>query len=285
MKYCLSVLPEIDARLTGAARVLIATDFDGTLCPITDMPSEARPAPAMIEVLRHVIRSSPLTLAVISGRALADVRCRVPLDVIFGGNHGLELAGGGFNFAHQGAQQLRPALVGACAALQALTRDWPAAWVEDKGLSATLHFRKVDPRNHSPLLFAARRSLGGFGTQLALRVGKMALEVRPRVSWDKGSAVQYIREHAGPFELCICIGDDQTDESMFRANRADLNVRVGCSNTSAASHYLAGPNEVAILLSHIVDVVRPGARSSWESTKEGGERVPGSCASVPFAAR
>ncbi|HTW63477.1 MAG TPA: trehalose-phosphatase [Bryobacteraceae bacterium] len=260
MKYCLSVLSEIDSRLAGAARILVATDFDGTLCPIVETPSEARLAPATIEILRHVMACPQLTLAVISGRALADVRRRLPFDIVVAGNHGLELAGGGLDFEHAGARDLRPMLARACEALTALLRDWPAAWIEDKGLSATLHFRKVDPRNHNPLLFAARRALGGFGKQLALRAGKMALEVRPRVSWDKGSALGYIRENAGPFDACICLGDDQTDESMFRANPGGVNIRIGCSIGTAASHYLAGPNEVAILLSHIVDVHGSEAR-------------------------
>jgi trehalose 6-phosphate phosphatase len=285
MKYCLSVLPEIDARLERAERVLIATDFDGTLCPIVDTPSEACLAPATIEILRHAMACPRLTLAVISGRALSDVRRRLPLDVIFAGNHGLELAGGGLDFEHAGAHQLRPSVAGACEALRSLLSNWPDAWIEDKGLTATLHFRKVDQRQHNPLLFAARRALGSFGTQLALRVGKMALEVRPRVQWDKGNALQYIREKAGPFQACICIGDDLTDESMFRENRDEVNIRIGCSRMTAATHYLARPNEVAILLSHIVDMYGSPARSPWTSTRASAHAAASGSLNVDSMAR
>jgi trehalose 6-phosphate phosphatase len=273
MKYCLSVLPEIDARLEGSERVLIATDFDGTLCPIVETPSEAHLAPSTFEILRHAMACPRLTLAVISGRALEDVRRRVPLDIVFAGNHGLELDGGGITFEHTEARRLRPTVIGACEALADALRDWPAAHVEDKGLSATLHFRKVDRRQHSSLLFAARRALGTFGQQLALRAGKMALEVRPKVSWDKGNALEHIREKAGPFHACICIGDDQTDESMFRANRDGINIRVGTGRATAATHYLQGPGEVTILLSHIADVHGWDASSSWSSAKVSGARA------------
>lgn len=256
MIYCLAALPEIDALLRSARRVLIATDFDGTLCPIVDSPSEVRVSTATLEILRHVAASPRLALAVISGRALDDVRRRIPLDIVFAGNHGLEISGGGLQFEHAEAQRLRPALTAGCEGLRGVLQEWPTAWVEDKGLSATLHFRMVEQRHHCSLLFAARRSLGALGPQLALRTGNRALEIRPRVPWDKGSAMQYIREKAGPFDMCISLGDDRTDESMFRANHGPLNIRIGSTYRTAATYYLSDPAEVAILMAHIADVCR-----------------------------
>lgn len=257
MKSCLAELPSINIALGGAGRILIATDFDGTLCPIANSPSEVRLAPATLEVLRLIAGSRGFTLAVISGRALEDIRYRLPLDIIFSGNHGLEISGRGLSFQHAGARELRPVMLAACEALSNAVHGWHGAWVEDKGLSATLHFRRVDEREHNAVLFAARYTLGRFGSQLALRVGNRALEVRPRVFWDKGSALNYILQHAGPFDACICIGDDRTDETMFRANANELNIKVGSVNRTAATHYLADPVEVAIFLSHVV-----GARNS-----------------------
>ena len=260
MKYCLAVLAEVDAILRGSGRVLIASDFDGTLCPIAPTPSEVAVAPATLEILRRAAACPRLSLAVISGRELSDIRRRVPLEIVFAGNHGLEVSGRGIDFEHEGARQLRASLTGACEALGAVLREWPAAWIEDKGLSATLHFRQVQPHHDHALLFAARRALSAGGSQLALRVGNRALELRPKVPWEKGHALEYIREKAGPFEGCICLGDDTTDESMFRANRDQLNIRIGRSARTAATHYLQDPGEVTILLSHIVDIAGSAPR-------------------------
>jgi len=254
MKYCLAVLPEIDRVLRAAKRILIATDFDGTLCPIADAPSHVHLTPAMLEILQYASDCERITLSVISGRGLEDVRRRLLLDIIFAGNHGLEIAGGGLRFEHAGALEFRQPLAGACQTLGAILHEWPSAWIEDKGLSVTLHFRKVEPRDHPGLLFSARRALGAYGSKLALRVGNKALEIRPKVQWDKGSALRYIQERAGPFDLSICVGDDRTDETMFRANTQHLNIRVGSVNGSAAALYLSDPTEVAMLLSHIVDI-------------------------------
>ena len=263
MNYCLTAFPEIDRQLRSAKRILLATDFDGTLCPIADDPSGVHVAPGMGAILRQAVECPRLMLAVISGRALADVRRRLAFDITIAGNHGLEISGGGLSFEHSGARQLRPRLAEACEASARILRAWPTAWVEDKGLSATLHFRKVDQRQHHALLFTARRALGPFGAQLALRVGNRALEVRPKVQWDKGNALQYIQKEAGPFNACVCIGDDQTDETMFRANSGQLNIRIGRHRPTAASHYLSNPAEVAILISHIVDICSSEAHPLW----------------------
>lgn len=261
MTHCLSVLAEMDAMLRGNGRILIASDFDGTLCAIARTPSEACVSGAMVEVLRRVTACESLELAVITGRSIADIRRSLPLDIVFAGNHGLEIAGRGLCFEHAEARRLRPAIESACETLRVALHEWPSAWVEDKGLTATLHFRAIAPHQHRALLLAARRSLAQYGPELALRVGNHALEVRPGVSWDKGKALRHIQANAGPFGACICLGDERTDESMFRVNERGLNIRVGGTASSCAAHYLENPDEAAILLSHIVDACGSSRRA------------------------
>lgn len=258
MKHCLSMLDEVDSLLLSKERILIASDFDGTLCPIVDRPDAARLPPETAGILLRADKCSRLMLAVISGRALDDIRTLVPSASICAGNHGLEISGAGFNFFHHEAGQSNALLRSACETLSAALLAWPAAWVEQKGLSATLHFRQVAESQHRPLLLAATRSLSVFGSRFALHAAKRALEIRPSVQWDKGAALEYIRERAGPFDACICLGDDRTDESMFLANSGQLNVRVGRSTESTADCYVSDPREVATLLSHVVDVCNSG---------------------------
>jgi trehalose 6-phosphate phosphatase len=262
LKLGLSLLAEIDTILQRPGRVLIASDFDGTLCPLMDRPSEAQLIPSVLKTVHQALASHRITFAVITGRALTDIERRFPAGAIFSGNHGLEIAGGGLHFEHEGARRLRPMIAQACEALEAASAAWPAAWVEDKGLTGTLHFRKVKTAYRETLLFAARRTLGAFGANIAMRAGRDALEIRPRVAWDKGSALEYIYGHAGPFDCCVCLGDDRTDESMFRAGCCDVSVRVGSSRITAAGFSLAGPADVAQLLSHIVAVCGPALQSS-----------------------
>lgn len=254
MKYCLYELAQIDCILRAARRILIASDFDGTLCAIADSPADVHLSPAMLGILRRIASSPAIRFAVISGRAIVDICGRVPLGIAFSGNHGLEIRGYGLDFEHSAARERRPLLATACSVLAQTVERWPGAWIEDKGLSATLHYRKVDPRQHRAIRYEARQLMRRFGARFSLRAGNQALELRPKLAWDKGSALNYIREHTGPFDACICIGDDRTDETMFRANRGCLNIRVGRDRPSAAGYYLSSPAEVAIFLSHILDL-------------------------------
>lgn len=253
MKSGLSLLAAVDSTLRRPGRILIAADFDGTLCPLVDTPSEAALTPVMAALLNQIVTFPRFTLAIITGRRLTDIEGRCPAGAIFAGNHGLEIRGANLHFEHEGARNLRPVIAESCEALQAATAPWPAAWVEDKDLTATLHFRKVQSVYRETLLFAARKTLGAFGPKIAMRAGRDALEIRPRISWDKGSALAYIYEQVGSFDACISLGDDRTDESMFRAACCDVSVRIGCSRTTAAAFCLSEPDDVSQLFSHIVE--------------------------------
>jgi trehalose 6-phosphate phosphatase len=258
LKLGLSLLAEIDTILRRPGRVLIASDFDGTLCPLIDRPADSELTPSVRKAVQQALACPRVTFAIISGRALPDVQRRFSADLIFSGNHGLEITGGGLHFEHEAARGLRPMIAQASEALEAAAASWPAAWVEDKGLTATLHFRKVKTSYRETLLFAARRTLGSFGPNVAIRVGRDALEIRPRVAWDKGAALNYIYEQGGPFDSCVCLGDDRTDESMFRAACCDVSVRVGFSPVTAAAFCVSEPADVAQLFSHIATVCGAG---------------------------
>jgi trehalose 6-phosphate phosphatase len=251
-KYCLSSLSEIDPILRRSSRLLVATDFDGTLCPIANSPAYVYPSPATLEVLRRMESCDRITLAVISGRALADLSVRLPLRAVLAGNHGLEIQGGGIEFEHPGARAMRPSLAELCADLTPLVQQWPGAWVEDKNLSATVHYRAIEARAVSSMLVAVRRAAARYGARFALRAGNKALEIRPKVSWGKGSALNLIREQLGPFDATIAIGDDRSDETMFLAGDA-VSVKVGNLRSTSASYHLSDPAEVALYLGHILD--------------------------------
>jgi trehalose 6-phosphate phosphatase len=258
MKYLLSETRNID-RLLARGRVLLASDFDGTLCPLACSPAAAQLTPAMSEALARIGGCPQVTLAVISGRPLADVRRRVPDSVTCAGNHGLEIGGPSLEFEHPEAAELRPYLAELCQELTVMVGSWPDAFVEDKGLSATLHHRGLNACARYKLRFAARRCVARFGRKFLLRSGLDALEICPRVGWDKGSALTFIRDGLGPFDACVCMGDDRTDETMFGANTGGLNVRIGKTGATMASHYLWDPAETAILLEYIACVYGSGA--------------------------
>ena len=78
-------------RLT-AGRALLSFDLDGTLAPLVMRPSDAAVSP--ITAARLQALAQRWTVAVITGRAVADARLRLGFEPHFlVGNHGAERAG------------------------------------------------------------------------------------------------------------------------------------------------------------------------------------------------
>jgi trehalose-6-phosphatase len=73
----------------------------------------------------------------------------------------------------------------------------------------------------------------------------------PRIVGDKGAALNYIKRQAGPFDVCVCLGDHRTDESMLRANRDQVNIKVGPSQGTEANYVVSGQEDVASVLLQI----------------------------------
>jgi trehalose-phosphatase len=79
--------------------------------------------------------------------------------------------------------------------------------------------------------------------------GKKVIELTPNVSWNKGSAVLWILKQLKDNCLPIYIGDDQTDETAFKALRKKgITIRIGKSKKSFADYYLKGYWEISRLL-------------------------------------
>jgi trehalose 6-phosphate phosphatase len=185
-------------------------------------------------------------VAIVSGRALVDLRARVDGTALYlAGNHGLEIVGPGAAYRHPEASRLQPQLATLARALRQDLEEIPGAWVEDKGLTLTVHFRSV-PERFVPLiqLQVLRRVHSALEAgELALRTGKAVLEVRPQVQWGKGEAMRWIIEHMrlerpARRGFAVYMGDDETDEDAFHAlDTTGLGVVVGDNRLYSSAHY------------------------------------------------
>jgi trehalose 6-phosphate phosphatase len=237
-------------RDLAAGRTLLALDFDGTLAPIVRSRSRARPSRTTAALLRAVARSWPC--AVISGRSREDVRSRL------GGARLVAVVG------NHGAEQ-EPAL-GREGAWRKRVRNWrrrlqgafegiPGIDVEDKELSLTVHFR-------GPLAEeAARRAvLRLAGARIV--PGKRVLNVVIREAPDKGQAVKRLVRR-GRYEQVLFVGDDDTDEDVFRRSGEMrlVGISVGRRPRSAAAYCVREQRDVARLLREL-ERLRPGGSGS-----------------------
>jgi trehalose 6-phosphate phosphatase len=249
------------AALVRSGTPLLAFDFDGTLTPIVERPDDAHLTEVVAQRLAQLARRWPV--AIVTGRAVADVRARLggfePHYVV--GNHGAEgAAGAGESPDPQrwiaALQPLRAAL--------ATQRELLAAAgvsVEDKALSIAFHYRQAaDPARAR----AAIRAVLGAAMQSApaLRLhsfaGKRVVNAVARGAPDKAHAVQRLVARSGAHGALFA-GDDVNDEPVFAtAPEGWVTVRIGGTHEddvhapSSARFTLDGPHQIAPLLDRLL---------------------------------
>jgi trehalose 6-phosphate phosphatase len=245
----------VRARLARGGPVLVALDFDGTLTEIVDDPSAPIVNPARRDVLARV-PAPGRWLAIVSGRALADVRERVGIEqAIYVGNHGLEIDAPGL-FRRSAPADAEERLAALLASLSARLASLPAegAIVENKGLTATLHVRpREDDRRHAALGAAVRDAVEAAG--FVLRAGKASWEIRPAGAATKGDALRRLIDSLPGAALArtVYIGDDATDEDAFRALAEGVTARVGPPGVETAARFrVSSPAEVYRFLEILV---------------------------------
>ncbi len=236
-------------RILAAAHVALFLDFDGTISEIVPAPADAELDHAIRAALLSFIARDDVTVSIVSGRAVSDVRSRIGLkDVIYVGNHGLEIESGEIRFREPGAEALRGELRCLALQLKLALSDTDGLEIEDKGLTVSVHFRRVTEGLQDWVRNVTRGTVERYPA-FQLREGKMVVEIWPRIEWNKGHAVEWIaREVLPASSLCIYIGDDRTDEDAFAAFPEGITIRVGGFSDTAAQYSLPDVSAVGLFL-------------------------------------
>lgn len=239
-----------------AEHLLLGLDYDGTLTPIVDDPALALLSKAMRQLIWALTQRDDITVALISGRAQADLQKLVGIPgAIYAGNHGLEISGPGVSY-------LEPTARAAMSKLHALGQDLAkkigavqGAFVEDKGLTLSVHHRRVAPVDAAEVCRVVHQTVATH-EEFHITLGDKVYEVRPRVSWNKGSAVSWIKMQLGkPDTLVIYVGDDATDEDAFQSlGDGAVTIRVGDLAATSARFLLPDPATVQHFLEWILEL-------------------------------
>ncbi|MBI4248590.1 MAG: trehalose-phosphatase [Elusimicrobia bacterium] len=221
--------------------VLLGLDFDGTLCPIAPRPEVTCLAARTRELLGRLRKMRDVSVAVVSGREVQEVRARVGLPgVYYVGNHGLEIQGPKIRWRHPEVFSFGKATQELALGLGDALEDFSGAWLENKGLTLSLHFRDVPSRlKPHPLRKLLGRFMRPYRRQLMIYSGKKVWEVRPRIEWNKGKALLKISRRLGKLWKVVFIGDDFTDEEGFRVLKGrGVTARIGHAKKTAAGFIL-----------------------------------------------
>jgi trehalose 6-phosphate phosphatase len=246
-------LEQLQDRLSAASGLLLCLDFDGTLAPIVENPDDAALAVGNRRLLEHLGEDPDVTVAVVSGRSIADLRKRVGVDgLYYAGNHGLEWDDGSGTAIAAEVRETQAALQDMLARLRSCLSDIDGCPIEDKSLTATVHYRQVSNEQLSTVV-EATRAIVRTTDEFECRSGKEILEIRPDIPGGKDRIVDRLRDQY-PNAVPLFVGDDITDEDGFRAVGADGHgILVGDRKETAASVRVPDPDGVTMLLAWIVD--------------------------------
>lgn len=257
-------LPEIARRIDRAGNILLGLDFDGTLTPIRALPDEVTlPEPVRV-VMNRLARLPQVTLMIVSGRSLTDIASRVGLpELIYAGNHGLEIRGPSLVFVEPTAVALVDRLRELTNRLRELLRDVPDALVEPKGLATSVHYRNVAPELCDELAHIVCHAVASDPDHFVLTTGHRVWEILPRVSWHKGRALSWVLDRLNDpaHRLVFYLGDDRTDEDAFATLTDGVTVRVGHAQSSTHARYqLADPAAVERFLTWLAKTLSAAER-------------------------
>jgi trehalose-phosphatase len=266
VKHLFEDWEKVRNRIQKAANVFLFLDYDGTLTPIVSRPDLAH-CPKDVSALLEKLRDYPkIALAIISGRSLEDLKEKIGVPgLIYVGNHGLEIE----NPAGQYRRKLSPPREEEMRRmkenLQGSFSKIPGILLEDKGPILAIHYRNVPPRHFGWIRDTVEKALQGMEDRWEIASGKMVYEIRPRIDFNKAQAVQGILKRSPfPGVLPIYVGDDRTDEDVFRAVKGlGINIFIGPGGAaSEAEYYLNDPPQVHEFLLRLEALLKPGGKTN-----------------------
>lgn len=262
MKYAFDHIHTINKLLQAQKKIILLTDFDGTLAPIQEHPDLAALPEEVRRILLKFSQNSAFFLGIITGRSLRQIKKLVNIPgLLYAANHGIELEGPGVRFSSSEAKKARYNLWHIYMRLFKSLHHIEGVYLEDKGYSVSLHYRLVKKAKDVEFIAMTLTSIAKPYLErnaLSLSTGKMVYEIRPPVTWNKATTIQWLLTNYFPLNfgedaLLIYLGDDKADIEVFHALKGkELTIFVGNpSDTSAADYYVNSPEEVTVFLEHL----------------------------------
>jgi trehalose 6-phosphate synthase/phosphatase len=241
---------EIAESYASAEHALVLLDYDGTLVPFAGQPQEAAPDEALLRLLARLVERDGVFI--VSGRD------RATLEAWFGGlgvsiiaEHGawLRRRGGEWRLMKPLAQQWKERIA---PILRTYVTQVAGSLFEEKEFSLAWHYRRCDPELGAHRAKELIDELTHYTANLDVQVleGKKVVEIR-NSGVNKGAAASLVAAEAGA-DFVLAVGDDQTDEDLFRALPADaVSIRVGAP-FSHARYRLNDYRDVRRLIARLI---------------------------------
>ena len=210
---------ELNAWISGAERVWLFLDYDGTLAAFTRTPGTIFPDPRVIKLVRQLASLSRVRLAIVSGRPLRDLRAFLPVPGIFlAGTYGVEIqTPEGVKIQRVDYALTRPYLEQLKPYWEEIIDDRKGFYLEDKGWALAVHARFASSREATRVISSLQQTLDQelITDEYRLIKHNKFLEISAAIA-HKGKTVSFLlNSFPSPGACLIYIGDDDNDAEAF----------------------------------------------------------------------
>ncbi len=245
-------------KFASAKKIACFIDYDGTLREFVDDPKMASPTKQIISLLKQLQKCSRVDTYIISGRKAEN------LSEWFGDYNFTLVGEHGYRYRQAGTDQWK-------LLADSFDTSWkkqvievfnqyagttPGSFVEEKISAVVWHYRRSDPEFGKLKAQQLISSLSEMMTNMPVEVhhGKKIVEVTS-MQVNKGVALMKLTR-GKKYDVILCAGDDQTDESMFRIeNDKLLKIKVGKGDTFADLR-VASPAKFISMLSTAIKSIK-----------------------------
>ncbi len=225
--------PAVLEMYQQATRRLLILDYDGTLMPFDPDPQAVVPDSDLLQLLETLVADPANMLVINSGRdqsTLQEWLGHFPIEMA--AEHGVWMKSGTeWQLNPNVSNTWLPEVKGL---LQNLVDRTPGSFIEEKDYSLAWHYRRVDKDLGEKRVREFRDVLLYLTHNQDLQVleGNKVVEIK-NAGVNKGNATQnWVNQ--GTWDFALAIGDDHTDEDIFR-NMPDeaVTIKVGRGRTDA----------------------------------------------------
>jgi trehalose 6-phosphate phosphatase len=249
-------------KFQKSEHIFLFLDYDGTLVPFKDTPTQVTTPKQIKKVIRQLIKNPKVKVIIATGRQLQDIKELMNVKgVSFIALHGLEIeTADGMKFCWKQATQARLLIKTIKKDMQKKLTDEKGAFLEDKELTIVFHYRLLAKNKIHPLRETFKKIVRNHDTQKILEIinGAKIIEARPK-GWNKGKGIEIFLAQYTPVKniLPIYIGDDITDEDAFRflgKRGITIHVTNRSKRKTSARYQVKNPDEVYSFLQSLSQI-------------------------------
>ena len=242
---------QIKEQYDAAKKRLIVLDYDGTLVGFENRPEDAKPTSELMNILRDLSADKRNHVVISSGRDHYVLDSWLgSLPISFAAEHGALYKEHGEWHKNLFCPEWSGSIL---SILKLFVDKTPKSRIEKKETSLAWHYREVDAwlgeiRSKQLVNMLVDTCLK---QNLQILQGNKVVEIK-NPSCTKGSEVKRLLHHHH-YDFIMAIGDDETDEDMFRALPSKaVTIKVGTVSANAQYNLLAQTEVLPFLKSVMV---------------------------------